>query len=313
MDIENIKRWHWGAIGLIVGVLLAGSKMFYGVDYDGHSLDKSFDIIAYGSAETPVPVGFFSGRWCYLSDVIVHPPVPADERVDGSGKDGLAPGTMIHWVTGKLHEMKMTSKRDASGKLVFENVTVTKFFHRSPSPYKVGGSSFADVQSFLASVTTQTNGRSGHFRFAWWEKPAAVWSFYPLGGLVLIGGVWPTLLGLMRGMGLGRQKAAEPGVDLRHYKSTTKAAMPQGATGLTEADRERLDAMTAAMEEDLAGAVTSHSAGGAAREETVVRELDTTSSAPVAPAPPRPAKTFGSGAFYPTEIHRPHDDGEKGK
>ena len=50
--------------------------------------------------------------------------------------------------------------------------------------------------------------RAKRYRYAWWEMPAVVWSVYPVAGLVAIGGIWPMVMGLMVGAGMGRKRDA---------------------------------------------------------------------------------------------------------
>jgi len=72
-------------------------------------------------------------------------------------------------------------------------------------------------------------------------------------GLVVIGGVWPTLLGVMNGAGLGPKK--KPKKDsLWNYKSRTAQKQQAQKPAITAADRERLEQMTSVYEKDLAAA-----------------------------------------------------------
>jgi hypothetical protein len=249
-------------------------------------------------------VGFFFGpkQWLYLSGVTIHPPTTPDPRVDG------AKATGVQWVTGTLHEMQFGKGRDSSGKMVWEEKSASPFFHRSAIPYKAGGKTYPDVRAYLDGVARQSGGKGATYRVAWWERPAVAWALYPAAGVVLIGGVWPTLLNLMVGAGLGRKRDEEPGIDLSKYKSTATAPTPKGKAELSDDERRQLDAVAAAMEAELAAGATARAGGGGeAKQEAAVRELE---AAPLA-APVKDeegkAKAY-DGDFYPTEIHRPHQE-----
>jgi len=301
MDIERIKRWHWAAIGLVVGLAFAGTRLFYAHDYAGKSLDQNFNAVAFGSRQQPVLVGFFFGpkRWLYASGVTIHPAMAPDPRVDGPKATG------VQWVTGTLHEMQFGKGRDASGRMVFEEKSASAFFHRSTIPYPANGKTYADVRAYLDEVARQSGGKSAAYRVAWWERPQVAWTLWPAAGVLLIGGVWPTVLSLLVGAGLGRRREDGPGVDLSKYKSTATAPTPGGKAGLSDDERRQLDAVAAAMEAELGEGATAGVGGDTGpRTEGPVRELETAPLVAPASEPPRAAKTY-DGAFYPTEIHRP--------
>jgi hypothetical protein len=272
--------------------------MFVG-EYGGHSLDKNFDTIVTGTAEQPARIGFIFGpqQWSYLSDVIVHPPVPEDRKSDPGGDS--AAGTPIYWVTGKLHEMKFIVDH---GKARFEEASVGNFFHRGPAPYKRYGKSYPTVMAFLDDIARQTGGKSGHYRFAWWEKPAAIWLIYPIAGVVLIGGVWPFVIQLMVRLGLGRRRET-PSAVLTNYPSAP-VPTPQPKPTLSADDVKRLDALTAEMEAELTAAAKTVPVPATTQQTTEPGMLETTPLEKVA-TEPKTTKSFGEGDYYPTEIHRP--------
>ena len=41
MDLENFKRWHWMLIGLLVGILWAGVRLFYGYSLETESREDA--------------------------------------------------------------------------------------------------------------------------------------------------------------------------------------------------------------------------------------------------------------------------------
>lgn len=299
MDLERLNRLQWCLIGLAAGLIIAFSRWMFVGEYDGHSLDKNFDRIVTGTAEQPARIGFLFGpqQWSYLSDVVVHPPVPEDRKSDPGGDSPV--GTPIYWVTGKLHEMKFVVDH---GKARFEEASVSDFFHRGPAPYKTYGKSYPTVMALLDEVARQSGGKSGRYHFAWWEKPSAIWSIYPIAGVVLVGGVWPFIIQLMVGLGLGRRRDT-PSTNLANYASEP-ARKPQPKLALTKEDITRLDALSTTMEAELMDAATKTPALAAEPQRSAPRSLETAPLDTIA-TKPVPAKSFGEDDYYPTEIHRP--------
>jgi hypothetical protein len=161
------------------------------------------------------------------------------------------------------------------------------------------------------------------YRYCWWEERGFTAAIYPLAGVVLIGGVWPTLLNFLVGIGLGsKKKAAADEYDVDRFKGASKAtAVSRPKAGMTARDEQQLAAMTAELETDLAASAAVHGPsdgnGATAAAAPAVREL---TGGPIKPQPqstitPAPAKSYGADTtdYYPTEIHKPAkaDDASK--
>jgi hypothetical protein len=205
MDLERIPRWQWALLGLGIGVALAGTRSFYAPEYFGKSLDENFNVYAPGTARQPVAVllapgaWFMPRNWYYLSDLVVHVPTK-------QGNESFP----IYWVTGVLHQVKPATDPKTGGYVKdgdgwkYEDLTTQDFFHRGKTPYRVGKETYPNILAYLDSLA----GKDGpkRYRYAWWEMPKVVWTLYPLAAVIAIGGIWPTIVALLVGAGLGRKR-----------------------------------------------------------------------------------------------------------
>jgi hypothetical protein len=156
------------------------------------------------------------------------------------------------------------------------------------------------------------------FRNGWYLKPGNAMLIGGAAGVVLIGGIWPTLLGLMTGAGLGpkrkpRTKKEKP---LWQYK-TTPTPVVAGKQAATAQEQAELAAITTAYERTV-GQDASQDPSAAPVEtpaqDSEVRKLD---GGPLEKQDP--AKQPGDdddievkGIYYPVLIHHkkaePKDD-----
>lgn len=289
----------------------------------------------------------------YLSDLVVHPAFEPDAKTRvlmenaAGGAEAVKIGAKAQWVTGTLHLMEPA--KDEKGRFKYNWLMMPQGLHevrreeflflasvpmlvpaksdavandlagpglKKVAGYKPPGSGeYRDVRAYFDELNRKYGGAAVRYRYAWWETPAAIATIYPLAGLVLIGGVWPTVLGLMVGMGLGRKRSAEEKVDLSKYKGDAKAKALEGRREMNESERGQLAALEAELERRLDGFGTEGAAAPAGEQVVVekpkpgVAVLAAASAVEEKAAEEKPvkAKTFG-GDFYPTEIHH---EGEK--
>ncbi len=148
------------------------------------------------------------------------------------------------------------------------------------------------VADFLADAK-QRNAKLDYAYKGSWE-PAKAYAYWTIGSLIVVGGIWPTVLNLLIGAGLGRP-AKEPEYDLSRFKGEPeKAAAPPAA-----ADGASLQSMTDQLEADLlAGAAARGAAAEEAAEAERVRVLDTSPVESAAVAGADADKEYG-GEYYP--------------
>jgi hypothetical protein len=149
------------------------------------------------------------------------------------------------------------------------------------------------------------------YSYKWQVAPKAQFALWTLGGLVLIGGVWPFVVNLLSFGSLFHPKSAEePGIDLSKVKNTSAGAAPV-AMGLSAEDQDRLGE----LEEELESFLKSgQSAPSEAPQPAAVRVLNAGPAEEVAAEPKkqREKKAFG-GEFYPTVAHAPEHPGDETK
>lgn len=151
------------------------------------------------------------------------------------------------------------------------------------------------VFDYLQSARAQ-NPRLG-FRYAWWAGKAARLSIWGMGGLILVGGVWPTLLGLLSGAGFGRARAASDNYDLSRFQGgPAPTATPKNSSSDPQRAREVEQALDAAIQ-----AVTAQlaSAPPPIMPKPAATPISLSSNdAEERPSKSTPAPQF-SGEFYP--------------
>jgi hypothetical protein len=339
MDLQDLKRWHWALIGLLAGALWAGSRLFYGVelpnDDTASTQQRNFSRFMAGSEKAPAIV-FDEQSNIFLSDLQVHPPMRniTPQGRATAGRSSAEPPPMVQWVTGNLRRRRFRQLKDPWTAEPFRYKATLPFtpdrtydlvqndwnnvMPGGPKPLqgytKPATSSYATLLDYFKEIDRKYGCGALPYRYCWWEERGLTAAVYPLAGVVLVGGVWPTLLNFLVGIGLGRKKKPDEEYDVERFKGTSKSKMPaRSATAMTQRDEQQLAAITAELEQSLAASVSASPAGGngapAAAAAPTVREL---TGGPVTPQPapsttPAPAKAYGADTtdYYPTEIHKP--------
>ena len=274
-DIQSLKRWHWAVVGLVAGAALAWARLAAGPP----GMVGGVGFISQREFEHDLQSGPLTPDGPLLADITVFP----------RGEYDL--------VTMRRRDLSRQGRRPA-----YQHVKLA-----APRPYTPAGVAVLSVKpdysvaDYLAEVA-RTN-RHVTFRFGWWESPAAVVTFWALGGAAVIGGAWPTVLAFLVGAGFGRTPKEED-YDLDRFQ-----AEPDTKPGTKHVSPEE-EARLRALEEEL---VRGLSGGGPktpvnevteAMAEAPVRALER--SAPVvAPEAPEEDKDF-YGEFYPV-AHPNHD------
>jgi len=203
-------------------------------------------------------------RW--IDELVVYPP-----------RDGL------QVLTGR-ERMKFTTP-DGSPAFFPFSVRVSypfKPFNREPPTPTYSLRDYIDGKAVRKGNPPRKIPRSP-YHYAWWAVPGLAPLLWMGGGLLLIGGVWPTVLSALTSAGYGRVRE-ERGTDLSKVRSET-----------------------APGEEPLVFA-------GAAEEETKAPIAEALAAAPPTPAPlssEAPATIAAAaaeekhyaGSFYPTAAH----------
>jgi hypothetical protein len=342
MELQDLKRWHWMLIGLLVGALWSATRLFYGPDVDGTTVTTQFEhaLLARPGALQFVDLDEGSIRLMHLR---VGPPV-VDETPEAraASAKGIADSGKVQWVTGEVshdrafpdpnNRRKLTSSHTTTpfrfkavvpyqpahprdDYVANDVVRVNSFFdpgyYQLPKPVpgyvKPHQNSYPSITDYLDELNRKYGKGTVSYRYAWWEARWAVMTIYPLAGLLVIGGVWPTVLQLLYGAGLGGKSKKEEEYDLSRFKGRSAPAAPK-RVGMTDADRAQLAAVEAALEKNLqpSETVSPAKAGSGKPLEAEVRKLDGGSLEAKPEEKPVGVKTHGIGAgdYYPTEIHK---------
>ncbi len=269
MGIEDLKRWHWIAIGVVLGIVLAGARMMVDPDEtDSADTRISAETFVYG-------VGHTTGGQANLPlfrNIVVYPPVNDLDYVTGEQLMPI-PGT-------RKYQYKPIS------------------FHGT-RPFRAAGRNSPTVRDFLQSA--QKHNKDVSYRYAWWDDARFVWLTWVGGAVIVIGGVWPTLLNLMIGAGWGRPKKVKETFDLSRFKG--EESKPDEKKTVTQQDIEQLHALEAQLEEKLRPTGAGHAGAEVATTEKPLRQLSGGPVETVAAAQDQDPNEY-KGEFYP--VARPH-------
>ncbi|HYE16982.1 MAG TPA: hypothetical protein VEA69_00940 [Tepidisphaeraceae bacterium] len=299
MQIETIKRWHWCVIGVAVGCTVAAISLWAGPKEPVGAETVTHAEFERTVIDRVVPFKRF-GRWKAenLRNLRVHPPHDGIEEfityeydAYGVGTDGKA------WKEPKAARLIPSQKTYAGmakselGKDV-HLLTATQYLEK--------------FQQHLTKIDAKrrANAMPLNWKRAYIEEPRVAYAVYGGAGLVIIGGIWPTILGLLMGAGLGRP-VPEKLMDISKYKGDSKRAEKKPEP--SDDDMDRLKALEEQLEASLrAGAHERVATVDAAAPEPQVKKLVGGSAASDAVVPLQKGdKGYGAdqGDFYPTEIH----------
>jgi hypothetical protein len=281
MHVQDLKRWHWVAIALVVGLALSYVWTSVEPSIPRTMAPRTFEQLLVTPPEQGRP---------WIANLTVHPP---DEGV--------------YIVTGE----ELTTQQGSKNGLYkpFQIVTRTPYVPGGAGRAPAASGSNETILTYLDRVAAQHP--HVRYRYAWERKPMWVYTFWTVGSLLLIGGVWPSLVSLLTGGGLGLTRDKDDnGYDLSRFSSTPEAGTAKPAA--TTAGASQLASVEAELEQKLAGfAITgaADDAGGATAGQT--RKLDGKPLEPV-PAQAEEEDKEYKGEFYPVaRPHVPHHDAKK--
>ncbi len=154
------------------------------------------------------------------------------------------------------------------------------------------------------------------FRYAWWEEPRWTMILCTGGMVLLVGGVWPTIIDLLIGAGLARprrtreERRREKEYLARFGKGAADAQSGGPANEMTASEREQLADVSAKIEEDL----SASDIPGEATAETTAKEepVKTLDGGPLeaSPASAEEEQKHYKGQYYPVALppHRTKDN-----
>jgi hypothetical protein len=196
MHVQDLKRWHWVAISIIVGLAL--SYVWSSVEWD-----ENLPTIGQRDFENGLTVPF--PRAGHLENVTVMPPQEGKYKI----------------VAAQYRPSKEVGKMD-----------VRPVAYMADTPYKAGawrgdGEQHATVREYLNAAKQQNPEMS--YRYAWYRETWAIFLLWTGASVLLIGGVWPSVVSLMVGAGLGLSREEKgPEYDLDRFKSEAEKKKAAG-------------------------------------------------------------------------------------
>lgn len=280
--IRNIKRWQWILVSLIVGLTMGYFQHLPSEDWQ----KKFGGTITQSQFEEGLKREQSGLRW--FRDIVVY-----SESIEIGGK--TVPITIVsgNYFSGKLE------LQDGKPAAVWRpRCFIVEGAYQPLEPTADTKATVLTVLDYLKSV------KDVHFTYAWWRDPTRGITMWTAGSFLLIGLIWPTVINLIVFGSLTRPKE-ERGTDL----SKAPAQTSQATAKVTEADL----AAVAQMGDDLEAKLT---AGAGASRPALQQQADSsvrplTAAALEATAEQaREKKGFGRDKddFYPTEVHKPHDN-----
>lgn len=290
MRIEDLKRWHWIVIGAIAGLLL-------GFVYSGLEPAKPGRSISqddFRGLATRLSQSEATKDQPLVRNVVVYPPEMG------------AYGKPVHLV--RLEWLHHEQGKPGSYAYMPAHMNAEVPFVRN------GSNPQNSVIDFLAQAKQQNPKLD--YRMAWERNPTTLYAMTTIGGVVLIGGVWPTLVGLLVGAGLGRAPDPKAGYDLDRFgkfdaKDEAEAlGVVNEKKTVSEDEKAELDAMVRKLEQSVGGGGVSgaSAASDSPHQHEPIRQLSNKpleTATPVARTPEE-EKEF-AGEYYPVARPKHHE------
>jgi len=275
MGLRNLRRWQWAVIGVLAGLAFA----YLWSPNDPTRLGRSTSATNFEQFLTRKEP---DGR-PWLKNIVVYPPAPADDA---------GPSGVVQVVTFEA----LTVTRDPKAPKAY----IDQWFSASV-PYKPrlnippdAGDSLT-VRTYLAFVKSK-NPDVG-YSYAWYGNPQIAYPIFALAGLVVIGGIWPTLIYALTGGPPAKVKRETYDLD-RFGKGEQSSPVP----ALQPVDGDaKLRELEASLEASLKGFGQDGTATEASKSDAAVRALDAQplDELPPSSAAPVEDKSY-RGEFYPT-------------
>jgi hypothetical protein len=273
MHLQDLKRWHWVVIAIPIGIVLSFAWTSMEPTVPRHIGQETFE---WQLRAAPIE----GNPW--LDHLVVHPP---------------REGVMV--VTGE--ELVLRPNEKVADYKPFAFNALTPYQPLAPQRRNAPPPPQADPNETVLTYLTKLAAKNPQiqFRYAWEQQPAVVYALWTGGAIALIGGVWPTLLGLLVGAGWGHVDDEADDYDLSRFgggkESATGSAIGLSAQHFKEVEAE--------LEKNLQG---FGSASSAAMSDVPPPELRKLEGGPVeaTPLPNDDPNREYQGEFYP--VVKPH-------
>ncbi len=229
MALQDLGRGHWIAIGLALGLAMGGIQELRRPDIG----QGTGCVLTQGEFEAELLSVDQKGR-PKLTDMVIHPP-DADQR---------------SWIVGRRFHPLSPDSRSTSDSPRRQEIFrfAAAFPYRRLGDAAREGRSAETVQAYLDRIKAAHPEAAFTYQYAWWEQTRYGLLIWGMGGILVIGGLWPTLLRIMVGAGLAGP-SREPRYDLDRFTHEPEPAVAEPATVnaelVAEKEQELLEALAA--------------------------------------------------------------------
>src|SRR4051794_23227419 len=243
MRIEDFKRWHWCVVGLLLGTVVAAARVWMGPAeaYSTHN-----DSGGPQRLEDQLLKRHHSDRRVVAAvrNFRIHPPTEIP-----------VPGGKVENTEFISYEVLVRKARDSKVCDILPQQVILQ--QRTKHKSVLGDISKMTAHEYLSKLKAHLDKinkdhpgavLSFDYRYNWLETPRAAFTIFPTAGLLVIGLIWPSILGLLVHAGFGRP-ADEDGVDLSKYKNRREPEKKRPT--VTHADAEELARLEAELEAKL--------------------------------------------------------------
>lgn len=249
MGIEDLKRWHW----IVLGGLLGGVLGYMNASLEPAETLRTVDQVRFERALREKP----RQDNPIVKDLIIYPP-------------RYSPATRKTVWLATFDWLQQTKNR---GEYKY---TSWAFLAEEPFKPTLNRSKTADsnlnIRDHVAALAQKPEYAHLSYNYAWWTEPRWIYAIWIGGTVLVVGGVWPTIINLLIGAGFGRKREKDPDYDLDRFKGE-EAAKPIPATVLSETDQDKLAALEASLTASLQPSGAGSSEPGAAPSEPEIRKL----------------------------------------
>ena len=308
MRIERIHRWQWGLAGLAAGVALGAIYCFY----DNRDLMASGDVIG-DQRRFETMLLDHDGDVPRFRELVVHPATREQATMIVTGRYYRGPGDEAG------HEFVFAAPSPYPAGPALARVARMVSNERTPNasgqtpsltlPRSTGGGNDS-----VAGTSNASNDLAGRYKaiaqptvtdyldllgeyaaveyqYAWSDVRWVAMLCWAAGGVVLIGGIWPTIINLLVFKRLSRLR--EPAASSLWNVKATNAARQAPTVLLGSQGKD-------SAEDDL---MQSPSQQSPQPHAAPIRDLATATAEPPGTQHPHAPKHFGMkpGSYYPTE------------
>lgn len=290
MGIENFKRWHWMLISFALGAILALTNIY---DITSGSTITPDESEAGGQRRTigittlvqKLNLPKTDKGYLWLADLTVYPAMNGRIYVSGNeleiqnGKGIYRPFQQITDIPFKVSSMRDAPRADYT------------------------------IQDYITDVAKQNPDLT--YQYAWWFTPKAKWGIWMGISVLVVGILWPTLLGILLGTEREpkpKKQAEKPHWMTSHGHDDLSLGRPK-KVGITAADQQQLAELTDKLEHSVgAGVQHSTAAQGAEPQSALAAAVRKLENKPVEAQQiveaPKEDVDWG-GEFYPV-AHAKH-------